>query len=263
MNAQFQDEGAMRTGAPMLLPPHRTEPFDVLPEQFDEQNIFGFRNTDTRARPFKLLRSQVLKRGQEDGLKLIGITSAAPHVGKTFVAANLAAALSRIGELDIYLVDLDLHRPAVAERFSISEGQGIHDFLSGEVPDAQTIARRINDERLVVLPGFRRDVATGELLTGANGDRLFAGLRALPSNAIVLIDMPPIFADDDAVIIGQRIDAFLMIVEDGRTTSKQVLDTKRILSPTPMLGTVLNRYRSQLFTDEYGYGLSYGYGGYY
>jgi len=26
---------------------------------------------------------------------------------------------------------------------------------------------------------------------------------------------------------------------------------------------VLNRYRSQLFADEYGYGFAYGYGGYY
>ena len=75
--------------------------------------------------------------------------------------------------------------------------------------------------------------------------------------------MPPIFADDDAVIISHRLDAFLVVVEDGRTTRKQVKDTIRILSPTPVLGTVLNRYRSQLFGDEYGYGMSYGYGAYY
>ena len=54
--------------------------------------------------------------------------------------------------------------------------------------------------------------------------------------------MPPIFADDDAVLISHRIDAFLVVVEDGRTTRKQVRDTIRMLSPTPVLGTVLNRY---------------------
>ena len=75
--------------------------------------------------------------------------------------------------------------------------------------------------------------------------------------------MPPIFADDDAVIIGHRIDGFLIVIEDGKTTRKQVQETIRMLEPTPLLGTVLNRYKQRLFNDEYGYGHSYGYGAYY
>lgn len=258
MNAQ------LAAGASLFASPDRTETLDVLPEQFDDQNIVGFRNADTRARPFKLLRSQLLRQREENAAKIIGVTSAAPNVGKTFVASNLAAAVSRIAGNDVYLVDLDLHRPAVATRFSFEEdGMGIHDFLTGEEPDMNKIARRINDERLVVVPGYKRDVATGELLTSGEGARLFEGMRALPDNAIVLVDMPPIFADDDAVIIGQQLDGFLLVVEDGKSTKKQMLETIRLLSPTPFLGAVLNRYRSQLFADEYGYGFAYGYGGYY
>jgi Mrp family chromosome partitioning ATPase len=236
----------------------------VLPEQFEDQNIVGFRNADTRARPFKMLRSQIVRQMEDGGIKVIGVTSAAPNFGKTFVASNMAAALSRISDYDVYLVDLDLHRPAVAERFSFEpEGWGIHDFLTGEQSDIGQIARRINEERLVVVPGYKRDVATGELLTSATGTRLFEGLRALPKGAVVVVDMPPIFADDDAVIIGQHLDGFVLIVEDGKSTRKQVQETIRLLSPTPFMGAVLNRYRSQLFADEYGYGFAYGYGGYY
>jgi Mrp family chromosome partitioning ATPase len=243
--------------------PERSLAVEVTPEQLDEQNIVGFRNSDTRARPFKLLRSQILKMCEDDNIKLIGVTSAAPNVGKTFVASNLAAAMSRIADVDVYLLDLDLHRPAIASRFAIGEGAGIHDYLTGAVPEMTTVARRINEERLVVIPGFRRDVATGELLTSARAEEMFAALRALPSNAIVIIDMPPIFADDDAVIIGQRVDGFVLVIEDGRTTRKQVQETVRMLAPTPLLGSVLNRFQNQLFADEYGYGFSYGYGGYY
>jgi Mrp family chromosome partitioning ATPase len=248
-----------------LFPPiDKIEPLDVLPEQFEDQNIVGFRNADTRARPFKMLRSQIVRQMEDGGIKVIGVTSAAPNVGKTFVASNMAAALSRISDYDVYLVDLDLHRPAVAERFSFEpEGWGIHDFLTGEQSDIGQIARRINEERLVVVPGYKRDVATGELLTSATGTRLFEGLRALPKGSVVVVDMPPIFADDDAVIIGQHLDGFVLIVEDGKSTRKQVQETIRLLSPTPFMGAVLNRYRSQLFADEYGYGFAYGYGGYY
>ncbi len=251
--------------APCLFAPiDQLATLSVTPEQLDDQNIVGFRNADTRARPFKLLRSQIVRQMGERSIKLIGITSAAPNVGKTFVASNFAAALSRIGDYDVYLIDLDLHRPAVAGRFSFeSEGKGIHDFLSGELPDMSRLLRRVNDERLAVAPGYKRDVATGELLTSALGTRLFEGLRALPDNAVAIVDMPPIFADDDAVIIGHHLDGFIIVVEDGKSTRKQVQDTIRLLAPTPFMGAVLNRYRSQLLADEYGYGFSYGYGGYY
>jgi protein-tyrosine kinase len=239
------------------------ERLEISSEELAAKNIFGFRSADTRARPFKLLRTHIAKRVQDEGLKLIGCTSAAPHVGKSFIASNTAAALSRVGDYDVILIDLDLHRPALAGRFGLTDGYGIHDYLSGEVDDIRQVARRVNDERMVLIPGFRREVATGELLTSTRGDALFTGLRALAQQAIVIVDMPPIFADDDAVIISHRIDGFLTVVEDGRTTRKQVKDTIRVLAPTPCLGTVLNRYRSQLFTDEYGYGMSYGYGAYY
>lgn len=263
MNMPLQDGGPDGAAAELFGPLDLIQTVEVGGEDFNAQGIVGFRNADGRARAFKLLRSQVLKRCQDDGLKLLGITGAAPGVGKSFIASNLAAALSRIADVDVFLIDLDLHRPALATRFGIEDGLGIHDFLSGETPDLSAVARRINTERLVVVPGFKRDVATGELLTNPRGERLFDALRALPSSALVLIDMPPIFADDDAVIIGQRIDGYLQVIEDGRTTRKQAEETMRILQPTPMIGTVLNRYRNQLFADDYGYGVSYGYGGYY
>jgi protein-tyrosine kinase len=243
--------------------PDAIRALDISSDQLDEQNIVGFRNADTRARPFKLLRSQILRRVHEDGLRVLGITSASPNVGKTFVATNLAAALSRIADMNVILIDLDLHRPAVASRFSFSpDSKGIHDVLTGDAT-MEDVARRVGEERLIVVPGFRRDVATGELLTNPRGDAMFAGLHGAGPNTIVLVDMPPIFADDDAVIISKQLDGYLLIAQDGRTTAKQVKETIRLLSPTPMVGAVLNRFRTQLLMDDYGYGMSYGYGGYY
>ena len=229
----------------------------------ENSHIFGFRNADTRARPFKLLRSQLRKQMRTTGAKLIGVTSASPAVGKSFVAANLAAALSRLADVDVYLADIDLHRPSLADRFGLADGVGVQDYLAGEVTDLAEVAVRVNDERLALLPGFKRDLPPAELLAGAASDRLFDAFRRLPDNAVCLFDMPPIFADDDAVIIANRVDGFLLVVEDGKTTVKQVKDTIRLLAPTPMIGSVLNRYKNQLLSDDYGYGVGYGYGAYY
>lgn len=260
MNMQTPLPPAERAGAG-LQPPGLSPSHAVDAATLDAQHVYGFLNGDARSRPFKLLRSQMLKVVSNTRARVVGITSATPGVGKSFVAANLAAALSRIAGTEVYLVDLDLHRPAIARRFAMADGDGVHDFLSGTASLGE-IARRVNDEALVVIPGFPRDIATGELLAGAWCEKLFAAFRQLPPSAVVLIDMPPIFADDDAVIISNKIDGFILVAEDGRTTAKQVRDTIRVMQPTPLIGTVLNRYRSQIFSDDYGYGAGYGYGAY-
>jgi len=265
MDEALPDELANRVLRSLSLESDTLETLERTSQELTDKGVYGLERVDDRVRPFKLLRSQLYKRIVEDNLKLIGITSPSPQVGKSFVASNLAAALSRLSDVEVYLIDLDLLRPAQARNFSIVGGDslGLLDYLSGEVEDLQGIALRVNEERLVVVPSHTRATRSGELLTSPRGDALFAALRTLPPSAVVIIDMPPIFADDDAVIIAQRLDAYIMIVEDGSTTRKQVRDTMRTMHPTPLLGTVLNKYKQNVLSDEYGYGSSYGYGSYY
>jgi protein-tyrosine kinase len=68
-----------------------------------------------------------------------------------------------------------------------------------------------------------------------------------------------VFADDDAMIIAEHLDAYLLVVDAGKTTKNQVKDALAMMQPSTCLGTVLNRYRGGL-ADPYGYG--YGYGAY-
>lgn len=262
MNAHLLESPNAGRNDSLFPPIEFLDTIELSETTLDEQRIYGFRHGDTRARPFKLLRSQIRKLAGAENYKLIGITSASPGVGKSFVAANLAAALSRLADIEVYLADFDLQRPALATRFGIQQGPGVIEYLAEEA-DIRQVAKRVAGERLVLMPSFKANHPTGELLASPRGESLFAGLRALPPSAIVLLDMPPIFADDDAVIIAQKLDAFLLVVEDGKTTQKQVRDTVRLLQPTPLLGTVLNRYRNQFFSDDYGYGVGYGYGAYY
>lgn len=232
-------------------------------EHLSDNRIFGFLNADMRARPFKLLRAQLRKMMQASGAKLVGVTSPSPGVGKSFIASNLATAMSRVAETDVYLIDIDLRRPALAPRFGIEERGGLQDFLSGVTNDLSQIAVRVNEERLALIPSFERGLASAELLASKQADELFRAVRALPTNAIAIFDMPPIFADDDAVITSERLDGVIVVVEDGLTTRKQVQETIRLLHPTPCFGTVLNRYKTGILDDDYGYGGGYGYGVYY
>ena len=57
----------------------------------------------------------------------------------------------------------------------------------------------------------------------------------------------------------ERLDGYLLVVDSGKTSAKQVAHAIQLLEPTPCLGTILNRYQGGL-ADHYGYNYGY-YGG--
>lgn len=225
-------------------------------ERYDSprRGVFGFNSRDRRSRPFNLLRSQVIKIMQANQWKIIGVTSATPRVGKSFMAANLAASLSRLPGIHTLLFDLDLRRGSIAEIFDIPEGVGINTFLSGGVESLDAVSREITGTGLTVFPSFPTDHSSAELLAGERLRTLVEAMRALPDDVICICDLPPAFANDDAAIVLREIDAYLMVVEEGKTTARQVKDTMEILRPAPCLGTVLNRYKGGIGGDDYGFG---------
>lgn len=227
-----------------------------------EQRIVGFASRDIRARAFNLLRSQVLKELAALGQNVLGVTSAAPAAGKSFLSLNLAAALSQMGERPVYLFDFDLRRGSIARALGIDEGVGLGAYLSGEVADLAGIGRRVRATGFSVFPAFADPDTGADLFGGARFAALIDAMRRLPREAIILCDLPPAFASDDAALITQRLDAFLLVVEQGVTTEKQVLGAIDLLKPAPCLGSVLNRYDGG-WSDPYGYGSGDKYAGYY
>lgn len=238
-------------------------PSNIVAAEAVGSMVFGFQSRDQRSRSFNLLRTQIT-RFAANGTRLIGITSATPQVGKTFVASNLAASLSRVAELTTTLIDLDLRRGSVATQFSIAEGHGLAEYLGGETDNLAGMAWGIEGQRLVIYPTRQRRIASAELLAGPRFDALIAAMRALTTPAVHLCDLPPVFANDDAMIVAEQLDGYLLVVEDGVTTAKQLGDALRLLGPEKCLGTILNRYVRGLVGGDYGYGYGYGdYAGYY
>jgi protein-tyrosine kinase len=231
----------------------------------EAQIVVGFDNRDERSRPFNLLRGQLLRRSTASNLRVVAVTSATPRTGKSFVAVNLAAALSRLADLNTYLFDLDLRRSSVASYLGISGELGLIDFLDGTIPSLDDLAWGVEGERLTVFPCFPKSVRSAEVLAGARMDALIDAMRRAPGPALCLCDLPPAFANDDAVIISQKMDGYVLVIEDGVTTAKQVRDAMRLLEPAICLGTILNRYHGGVGGDDYGYGygVSHAYSEYY
>jgi len=221
----------------------------------ETNHVVGFNSRHISSRPFSLLRSQMVKRMKANGYQLVGVTSPSPGAGKSFLTANLAATLSRLPNHVVHVFDLDVRRASLASNYGLMGEVGFERFLSGETDDLRKIGRHVEGTNLALYPCYENDLETTPLLAGERFAALVESLRALPGDHLVLFDMPPVFANDDAMVVASQIDAYLMVIEQGRNSQKQVQDAIRLLDPSDCIGSVLNRYDGGV-GDPYGY--SYG-----
>src|SRR5262245_8411902 len=81
---------------------------------------------------YKMLRTQVLPRVRQHGMRCIGVVSAASGEGKTVTAINLAMSLAAEPNQAVILVDLDLKRPTVAGTLGLEATQGLEKYYAAE-----------------------------------------------------------------------------------------------------------------------------------
>src|ERR1700727_2373564 len=71
------------------------------------------------AESMRALRTHIMARHVQQGHRALAICAPTQGVGTTFVATNLAVALSQIG-LNTLLIDANLRRPDIATRFGLT-----------------------------------------------------------------------------------------------------------------------------------------------
>ncbi len=231
----------------------RARPLTIDPEILREERVIGFDPTDKDGRPFTLLRSRVLDLWRGQGHKLIGITSASPSAGKSFIACNLATSLATLPETRVALFDLDLRRGTIARNFGIESENGLETFLNGTNTDLSSIARKVEGLALTLFTCAQVRGHSASLVTGEKFDALVAAMRTLPDDVLILCDLPPAFANDDAKLICERLDGYIIVAEDGVTPRKAIKSAMQFMEPSKLLGSVLNRAHAGL-EDQYGYG---------
>ncbi len=222
-------------------------------ELVEANKIVGFNSRDKRSRPFNLMRTQLTKKFDDENIRLVGVTSATPAAGKSFLSVNLAASLSKVLSVPTYLVDLDLRRGCVAEELGIEFELGISDYLIGEDHNLNEIGLRVEGAELAVFPTAAVSMDSAQAIAGDRYGTLVKMMREETGGAVVIFDLPPVFANDDAVLSTRLLDGYIMVVDSGRTTRRQLKDAMDMLDPVPCLGTVLNRYAGGIL-DSYGYG---------
>jgi len=218
-----------------------------------EKGFVTFDGTDQRSRPFKLLRAKLLRELAETNAQLIGITSPAPAAGKSFISTNLAASIAQVHPRPVVLVDLDLKRATVAKNLGHTVSNGVEEFLQGKITNLAETSKRVNGVDLIVIPARSVEGDSAEVINNQSLEKLFQQLAMLVPDHLVIFDLPPILANDDAISIIKHLDAYMMVIDGMSSKRQQVITAFDFARPDKCIGTIFNRYRGSIL-DQSGYG---------
>jgi Mrp family chromosome partitioning ATPase len=193
-----------------------------------------------------------LQRLQQRGWNTLAVLSPGPDEGKTFTAINLAIAIAAQPDSTALLVDLDLRFPRHYRRLGFLPKVGIEDCLRGDAELSEAIVAVEGYPGLMLLPARGPVEHSSELIGGASARTLFREIKGRYANRIVIYDLPPVLATDDALSFIPQVDAVLLVVGEGRTRREDLLRCLELLRDTPIVGTVLNGSRRER-SAEYAY----------
>jgi succinoglycan biosynthesis transport protein ExoP len=208
-------------------PKAASEPLVVI-DQPDSANAEAYRSLRTYLRALGLDRDK----------RSFVVTSAAPSEGKTLVVANLALVFAQAG-MSVIVVDADMRRPQLAERFGIDSPLGLSNVLADQLP-VESASWSHPSIPLTVLPSGPPPPNPSELL----GSETYASLiQSLIARAdIVLIDTPALLPVTDAVIAAGAADTVVLVARAASTRARQLelaAEAVRAIGKEP-LGVVLN-----------------------
>jgi len=229
----------------------QTKIIKVNPDHLNEKRIISYSKSNQYSTYFDLLRTQVLHAMKENNWKTLAITSPTPEAGKTVVSINLAMSIAHQTETTAMLIDFDLRRPKVEDYMGLDVDVSLSDYFEGQA-EIQDVMINPGIPRFVVLPVSKPVDNASELLSSNKVSSMITEFKERYEERVVIFDLPPILNTDDTIAILPKIDCVLMVIANGMSTKKEILESVQQLGTANLLGVVLNKTDEN--TKRYYYG---------
>ncbi len=199
---------------------------------------------------------------KEAGLgKLICISSALSHEGKTTTSSNIAITFSTAGYKTV-LVDCDMRKPKIRKMFNLPKGKGLVDYLSGHCEFKDILHKEVRSN-LDVIPTFKTAPNPNALFNSEEFTKLFDELAK--TYDYVIVDTPPISVVSDGVIVGKHCDGVILVTRPYYSDHKtiQIAINNIEFAEVNFLGFVVNDLmvdsgkKKGYYKKYYKYGYSY------
>ncbi|WP_404310505.1 polysaccharide biosynthesis tyrosine autokinase [Neorhodopirellula lusitana] len=223
-----------------------------------KQGVTGLIATELSpdAEAFRLGRTMLLPDIRSGKLRTIGFTSPMQGDGKSTVTSNFAVSFSQVA-LKILVIDADLRRPSMHRFFSVGKEDGLCDVLEGRIEFADAVKETQADNVFVVTAGASTSTPA-EFLQSDEFDEIISTARE--QYDLVLVDLPPVLAVSDPVVVLPRLDGGILVVKVGSVRRDEVVNTLRRVenAGAQFVGCMLNAFGAGKKFDADG-----GYYGYY
>jgi capsular exopolysaccharide synthesis family protein len=199
------------------------------------------------AEKFRFLAVKLRQLRQSRTLKKVLITSTIPQEGKSTVAANLACTLARRKQHKTLLLEGDLRRPAVAEKFGLGRLPGLCEWLSGKTENINIY--RLESLGLWILPAGSAPQNPLELMQSGKLPSLMEQLETWFD--WIVIDSPPVLPLADASIWSRLSDGILLVTRKGITEKQQLQRGIEAIERSKLLGALVNSSSNVAHSDYY------------
>lgn len=198
--------------------------------------------TSLRAEAMRLLRAQIIAQHINVGRRGIAMAAPVEGVGCTYMASNLAVALSQVG-VKTLIVDCNMRSPRVDQVFGLDpNAAGLSSFLSVQVARPERVVQANVLPNLSVITAGPPVLLPQELLSS---NRFRDGVNTLLREFdLVLFDTPPANSSADALTVGGVVGYALIVARRDHSYFRDVTTLVTQLKSTrcTVIGSVLNEF---------------------
>jgi Mrp family chromosome partitioning ATPase len=176
------------------------------------------------------------------------LTTPSDYAEQAAAAANLAIVAAQSGTATI-LVDANLRRPSLQQRFGLERSAGLSDLLLEEEPTSQKVASYLQSTFIPCLRVLSAGTSSAQgaaLLLSSKLERCLCSIRQVlveseSKPGMVIYHSAPALAGADASLIGALVEQTLLTVIVGRTTREQAKQAQEQLqrAHTKLAGLIL------------------------
>ncbi|MGH2317106.1 CpsD/CapB family tyrosine-protein kinase [Planococcus sp. SE5232] len=209
------------------------------------RKLIAFTNPRSRvSEQFRTLRTNIHFSSPDGDIRSLAITSASHSEGKSTTASNLAIVFAQEGKRVLF-IDADMRKPTMHHTFKITNTRGLSNVLARQIA-LKVAIQSAEIENLDLLPCGPIPPNPAELLSSHNMDILFE--QALDVYDLLIFDTPPVLSVADSVILANKCEGTILVVDSGRTEKEHAIKAKEAINASTkarLLGAVINNVNVQ------------------